>query len=272
VVGLAHTESREPAVLAEVDVDTIEIFNLHAALDPDIRGDFLGLDPLAPIANLLPLFSADAGAPEPDMAFLLFFEELPIYLERFDTLLGARRVAGTAGTDVHQNALPGIMADGERGDSYRRLMRWFSNVLLLEGELTPASAKAAIAAGRGYVAFEALGTPTGFDLHAEAGGAVTELGGTAPAGAMIVADAPTVLDPDPAAEPPLIAMRLVHVTAAGSEVIGEGDHIEAPGAAAGAYRAEVRITPRHLRAYLGDEADRWIVERPWLLSNPIYVE
>ncbi|MEJ7732474.1 MAG: hypothetical protein WKG00_25125, partial [Polyangiaceae bacterium] len=79
-------------------------------------------------------------------------------------------------------------------------------------------------------------------------------------------------DPDPAAEAPLIAMRLVHVTAAGSEVIGEGTHIEAPGAAAGAYRAEVRITPRHLRAYLGDDPEPWIVERPWLLSNPIYVE
>ncbi|MEJ7734830.1 MAG: hypothetical protein WKG00_37280, partial [Polyangiaceae bacterium] len=190
VVGLAHTESRDPAFLAAVDVDTIEIYNLHAALDPDIRGDFLGLDPLAPIANLLPLFSADAGAPEPDMAFLLFFEELPIYLERFDALLGARRVAGTGGTDVHQNALPGMMADGERGDSYRRLMRWFSNVLLMDGELTPASAKAAIAAGRGYLAFEALGTPTGFDLRAEAAGAVTELGGTAPVGATIVAEAP----------------------------------------------------------------------------------
>jgi hypothetical protein len=272
VVGLAHTESREPAFLAEADVDTIEIYNLHAAIDPDIRGEFLGLDPLAPVAALLPLLGAEPGSPEPDLAFLLFFEELPIYLERFDALLGSRRVAGTAGTDSHQNALPGLMADGERGDSFRRMMRWFSNVLLVEGELTPASAKAAIAGGRGYVAFEILGTPAGFDLRAEAGGAVTELGGTATAGATVIAEAPQVLDLDPAVEAPLVSMRLVHVTPAGGAVVGEGEHIEVPGAAAGAYRAEVRITPRHLRAYLGEDADQWIVERPWVLSNPIYVE
>jgi len=88
----------------------------------------------------------------------------------------------------------------------------------------------------------------------------------------VIADAPRVLDLDPAVEPPLVSMRLVHVTAAGSQVVGEGSHIEVAAAAAGAYRAEVRITPRHLRPYLGDDPDAWIVERPWLWSNPVYVE
>lgn len=274
VVGLAHTESREPAFLAEVDVDTIEIYNLHAAIDPDIRGEYLGLDPLAPVSDLLPLLGQEEGTPEPDLAFLIFFEELPIYLERFDTLLGTRRIAGTAGTDSHENALPGMMADGERGDSFRRMMRWFSNVILLDGAraLDPASAKAAIAGGRSYVAFEILGTPAGFDLRAENGGVVTELGGTAAAGATVIAEAPGVLDLDPAVDPPAVAMRLVHVTAAGSEVVGEGSHIEVTSAPPGAYRAEVRITPHHLRPYLGDDADKWIVERPWVWSNPVYVE
>ena len=150
------------------------------------------------------------------------------------------------------------------------MMRWFSNVLLVEGELTPASAKAAIAGGRGYVAFEILGTPAGFDLRAEAGGAVTELGGTATAGATVIAEAPQVLDLDPAVEAPLVRMRRGHATAAGSEVVGDGLHIEVPGAAAGAYRAEVRIrrdTAAVSRLGRGQLDASGLGE-----SNPIYVE
>ena len=56
---------------------------------------------------------------------------------------------GTAGTDAHQNVLPILLRDGERGDSYRRMLRWFSNMVLVEsGEPTPATAQAALEAGR----------------------------------------------------------------------------------------------------------------------------
>ena len=54
------------------------------------------------------------------------------------------------------------------------------------------------------------------------------------------------------------------------EAEGEGDVAFTP-TQAGAYRAEVRLTPRHLRGYLSTYealADR---EYPWIYSNAIYV-
>lgn len=272
VVAVAHTESRDPAFLEAADIDAVEIYNLHAALDPDIRKDFLGLDPFAPAAALLPFLQQSPDTPEPDLAFLVFFEEIPLYLERFDALLASRHLTGTAGTDVHQNTFAATLRDGERGDGYRRLMRWFSNVALVRGELAPASVKEALAAGRSYVAFEVFGTPVGFDLWATSGAQVAEMGESAPVGATVEAVAPALADPDPAADVPLVELRVLRVTAAGTEVVGEGEHVTITDAPAGAYRAEVRITPRHLRAYLGSEPDPYIVARPWILSNAVYVE
>ncbi len=40
---------------------------------------------------------------------------------------------------------------------------------------------------------------------------------------------------------------------------------------AGSYRAEIRMTPEHLRPWLGPEADRYVMDYPWIYSNPIYV-
>ena len=277
LVWIPHTESRAPEYLREQPFDGIEIYNLHAAIDPDIRAESLGLDGFAAVAGILPFTKLSPEDPEPDLAFLGFFEDLPRYAEIWDALLPERRVPGVAGTDVHQNTFPGTLRDEERGDGYRRLMRWFSNVALVEdgAELTPAALKAALRDGRSYVAFEILGVPAGFDLHAEdvgAGGAVVEVGGAAPAGARVVARAPAMLDPDPAVPAPEITMRLLRVTAAGTEVVAEGADVAVEAAAPGVYRAEVRITPHHLRPYLGPTPDGYIKSYPWVISNPIYVE
>lgn len=275
LVLIPHTESRAPAYLSAMPFDGVEIYNLHAAIDPDIRAESFGLDGYAAAAGILPFTASGEAEPQPDLAILGFFEDLPLYAERWDALLLERRVTGVAGTDVHQNTLPGSLRDGERGDSYRRLMRWFSNVALLEegAALTPAALKAALKEGRSYVAFEILGVPSGFDLHAEgAGGAVVEMGGTAPVGATIRARAPIVHDLDPAVTPPEITMRLLWVGASGTEVAAEGAVIDLPVAAPGAYRVEVRITPHHLAPYLGPAPETYIESYPWVLSNPIYVD
>lgn len=107
-------------------------------------------------------------------------------------MLEQRHVTGITGTDVHENSFPGIMRDGEGGDSYRRLMRWISNVTLISGDISPASVKAAVLAGRSYVAFEVLGVPSGFDFHAEGSGDVVEMGGQAKRGATLIVKAPRV--------------------------------------------------------------------------------
>ena len=42
---------------------------------------------------------------------------------------------------------------------------------------------------------------------------------------------------------------------------------------AGAYRAEVRLTPTHLAPYLGPEASAALLRTPvvWIYANPVYV-
>jgi hypothetical protein len=272
LVMIPHTEQRTHEYLAAMQFDGMEVYNLHAAIDPDIRRDSLGLDPYAAAANILPFTKHDPEGPEPDLTLLGFFEDLPAYAERWDAILPVRHVTGIAGTDVHQNTFPAVMRDGERGDSYRRLMRWFSNIVLLEGEITPGSLKEALRAGRSYVAFEILGVPVGFDFHADQGGSTIEMGGRAAAGATLTARAPALYDPDPAATPPAITMRVLRVTPGKTETAAEGLSVDLADAAPGAYRVEVRITPHHLRPHLGYDADTYIRDSLWVISNPIYVD
>ncbi|HVK68382.1 MAG TPA: hypothetical protein VM694_28185 [Polyangium sp.] len=271
LVFVAHTESRTPEWLASMPFDGVEVYNVHAAIDPDIRKDYLGLEAYGGGASILPFTRQDDDGPQPDLAFLGFFEELPIYGQRWDALLATRNVTGIAGTDVHENSFPGVLRDGERGDSYRRLMRWFSNIALVDGPITPTSVKAALAAGRSYVAFEILGAPAGFDFHAETNGAVVEMGGQAPAGSTIVARAPKVHNIDPAVTAPTISMRLLRIDASGTTIAAEGDTIRLENAPSGAYRVEVRILPTHLRPHVGDTGEGYIRERLWILANPIRI-
>lgn len=274
LVMINHTESRPLDYLQTMPFDGMEVYNLHAAIDPEIREQDLGLDGYAAVAGILPFTKFGDEDPQPDLAILGFFEDLPRYAELWNALLPGRRVPGVAGTDVHQNTFPSTLRDGERGDSYRRLMRWFSNVALLDegAEITPDAVKAAILGGRSYIAFEIFGVPAGFDFHAESGPDVIEMGGAVPPGARLVARAPRVLDLDPAVEPPEIEMRLYRVTATGAEIVTEGDEIAVDSATPGAYRVEARITPHHLRPYLGPTPDMYIKSCLWLISNSIYVE
>lgn len=272
LVLVAHTESKEHAWLSSMPIDGVEIYNVHAAIDPNIRKDYLGLDSLAAGVSILPFTRQDEDGPQPDLALMGFLEDLPIYGQKWDALLATRHVTGTAGTDVHENTFASILRDGERGDSYRRLMRWFSNVALIEGDVSPASVKSAILAGRSFVAFEILGIPEGFDFHAENGGAVTEMGGQTNSGATIVAHAPQVRNLDPAALAPTISMRVLRIADGATTTVGEaggGEEVRIDAAQPGVYRVEIRIVPKHLRPYLGDQGDPYITERPWLFSNPI---
>lgn len=272
LVFLAHTESRTPEYLKTIPVDGVEIYNIHAAIDPDIRKDYLGLDGFAAAASILPFTRQDEFGPEPDLALLGFLQYLPQYGQLWDPMLAERNVTGSVGTDVHENTFSGILRDGERGDSYRRLMRWISNVVLVDGILAPSTIKAAIKAGRSYVAFEVLGVPSGFDFHAEDGSSVIEMGGQAKPGSKIIAKIPKVWDLDPAVEAPAITMKLLRISNGSTTTVSEGsEDIRIDSAEPGVYRVEVHITPRHLRPYLGDTPDTYIHEVPWVLSNAIRI-
>ena len=271
LVFLAHTESRTPDYLKTIPVDGVEIFNIHAAIDPDIRRDYLGLDAYAAGASILPFTRQDDEGPQPDLAILGFLQYLPQYGQLWDPMLAERNVTGSVGTDVHENSFPGMMRDGERGDSFRRLMRWISNVALVDGVIAPSTVKAAIKAGRSYVAFEILGVPAGFDFHVEDAGNIIEMGGQAKPGSSIVAQAPKVWDLDPAVEAPMITMKLLRIANGSTTSIAEGSDIRIDGAEAGVYRVEVMMTPNHLKPYLGETPDTYVREYPWVLSNAIRI-
>lgn len=276
---IPHVESRTFAELAPLTPSGIEVYQLHANIDPDIREEFLGLDSGGAITAVVEFADSTEAGPEPDLALISFLEPNRPSLETWDQLLAAgQHVAGSGGTDAHQNALPIMLRDGERGDSYRRMIRWFSNVALVADPTDIVAIEAALAGGRMFVAFEVMGTPAGFDARAEAPGGTTELGGTvaASAGATFEVTLPTVHELDTALLPePAIAGRVIRVTSAGSSVVAEGtDNLSVPLDTPGAYRVEVTIQPLHLGPYLGNLRDRGYDQRvlPWIYASPIYVE
>ncbi len=277
LVWVAHTEQHPTSELRTVVPDGIELYNLHANLDPDIRRDYLGLDSAGAIAAAVEFADTNEGGPEPDLALLGFLAPNEPALTRWNELLaGGMKVPATAGSDAHENALPVTLADGERGDSYRRVLRWFSNVVLVTDPKDPVQIEAALAAGRLFSVFELMGTPDGFDVYATGPAGTAELGDTvAAAGAQLVVKVPTVRALDPGLPAPEIRATVLHLTAGGAVTVGTGSGPELavalPGP--GAYRVEISIVPHHLGPYLRDlgtdMADR---ELPWIYTSAIYVE
>lgn len=278
LVWVAHTESKTLETLREVTPDGIEVYNLHANIDPEIRKDYLGLSPGGAISAALVFADNQPGHPEPDLAMLSFFTPNLPAIQNWEALLGeGKHLAVTAGSDAHQNAIPVIMADGERGDSYRRVLRWFGNVVLVKDPHDIDQIEAALEAGRLYATFELLGTPAGFDaVVTTPSGATIELGGTVPKaeGGTLSVTVPTVLGLDPTLPAPTITGKVVWIDASGPHEVGQGTgtflvHLGAPGA----YRVEITITPSHLGPYLGDLGSGMAeVALPWIYASPFYVE
>lgn len=278
VAWVAHTEGRDVAELATLGLDGIELYQLHANLDPEIREEDLGLDPDGFLADVSPFFFGGlAHPPEPDLATLAFLVPNEPSIVALETLGLTQRISVSAGTDAHENVLPNDAPDGERIDSYRRMIRWFNNRIRLDGPLTPQAAKAALRAGHNHIVIESFGLPIGFDFHAVAGDTFTEMGAevTASGDLKIVATLPR-LDPrsPQGGTPPGIEGRLIRATMLGRETLEtwtEGS-VEVAADMPGVYRVEVWITPRHLEPYLGDvAADHTDKPMPWIYSAGLFV-
>jgi hypothetical protein len=269
VVLVAHTEDWTVEQLETLPLDGFEMYNLHA-------NTFLNLGEVGILLEMLQ--NEDPGLPHSDLVLFPIFSEDPRYLERWGSVLahGTRRVA-TLGTDSHRNTITNLMPDGERVDSFRRMMQGFSNHVLVAnegGEWDDAALKDAIASGRLYGVFEYLGYAQGFDAYVDVGGEAIEIGG-----ASSLADAPEIravapqvqeLDPDGPA--PAITLHVLRAIEGGFEEVasGESELAYAPDAE-GAYRVEVRIAPRHLAPWLGDWAADAELPRVWIYANPFYV-
>ena len=70
---------------------------------------------------------------------------------------------------------------------------------------------------------------------------------------------------------PTISMRLLRIADGATTTEAEGADLRIESAKPGVYRVEVRIVPKHVRPYLGDQGDQYMTERPWIYSNPIRV-
>lgn len=255
----AHTEGQDLETLLArqaLGLGGVEMFNLHAMVDPNKRADDLGLDPYDWLATVAPWLNGTTTA-EPDLVFLGIYQPQDVSIARWDALSAVAPTTGTAGTDAHENSLPNPMADGERVDSYRRMMRWFSNVALVEGD-GPADYQAAVASGRMFVAFDFLGAPGAWDVHY----GDLEMGGTAATGDLLVATCPTLAADTPQrGDAPEITVTVFKDGAVWQEGCGEWAVTES-----GVYRAVATITPHHLAGFL-DAETHLIQPLPWLYSN-----
>lgn len=268
-----HIESDSNDWLHTTDLDALEIGNLHVLIAPNYRSD-LGMDPGAPIAAFAEYLFNPENLPWPDLVFLEFHERMPLYYDLWDEILSERMIAGFAGNDAHQNVSDHELFDGERGDSYRRMFKWYGNHLLVS-ERTPAQAREALSIGRLYMVYEVLGSPVGFDFWTERGDDIWVMGESADSGGQpsqirLRATIPTALVEDQAVEVP-VSMRLYRVTSDGSELVLETEQeldLAAPGV--GRYRLEVDMTPENLAPYLRGH-ERLVRQYPWIYSNPIEI-
>jgi hypothetical protein len=273
LVLVNHTEGRSLDSIRALGVDGIEIYNIHANLDPGIRLNDLGLEDLPFIGELLH-FTDVRNRIAPDLAYMAIFEENLVDLDKWNTLHAEGvHMVGFAGSDIHENAFAGIMRDGERVDGYRRLMRWFSNHLLVDPALPePERYEEALRVGRLYTAFEMAGSPVGFDFSASLDGETFEMGDTAPVGATLTVVKPSLPDGHPNDPAPTIRMRILHAAMGGPVEVaaGDGDTLTFTVAEPGAYRAEVWITPNHTEPYLDARTIGLIRDMVWVYSNAIY--
>jgi hypothetical protein len=278
VVFIAHPENVSEEMLATYPIDGFEMYNLHAnALFTEYGSTHL----LTLMSNLGPGGDLTQVPTNPNTVFLDIFSEDPNYMTRWAYVAsqGQRRTM-IFGSDAHQNAIPQIMSDGQRGDRYRRVMEWFSNHALVtpnkDGSWDDTNVKASLKAGRVYGVFEALGYPVGFDYHASVGSQVTEMGGqiALASGPVLSVKLPDIENFNKARQAPIFTVRILRANGETWEEVASGPtSLTYTPTQAGAYRAEIREVPNHLREDLGPVANRYLLhDYVWIYSNSIYLQ
>ncbi|HUT99924.1 MAG TPA: hypothetical protein VM425_00640 [Myxococcota bacterium] len=264
LVFLQHTEGWEIETILDLPIDGIECYNLHQNLMDNWS---------AALELLLGMDSAPENLPVMELGIIGIFQESEADMLRWSKALMHKPLPAVLATDAHRNVFDGASPDGERLDSFRRMMHWFSNyVLVPAGELDDRVLKKAISDGRLYGCFDFLGYARGFDFYAQ-GDDIYEMGEQIPAGKTIDLHLvlPEVYKLDPDGPAPIIRGRILKAEDGDWQEVAAGTDDLVYRAGPGAYRAEVRIVPEHLRPWLGPHADDYIKEFPWIYSNPIYV-
>lgn len=185
LVLLPHSERKTWTVerITQVAPHGIEIYNIHANLDPKIRAADLDWSPFSRLADLLVHLVDPWGEFKPRFSFLAFLEVHPVYFEKWDALIAnyqtdptQPKIFGYGATDSHENVFPQKASDGLRFDAHHRLVQLLSNhflVPLSTPSQTPLQKFQALLAsiqnGRGWEVFEGFGTPLGLHFYAQQG-------------------------------------------------------------------------------------------------------
>ncbi len=301
LIALSHLESKPLTAIRKIQPELIEIYNLHANLISAFRQDLWPwikttghwepaiAGPPHPPCNPCPskwqsvkdipriaqfLFNPYV---EPDLLFLLLFREDEDSLTKWSQITLERPTTGFAGTDAHENMPSITMRDGDRVNGYRRVMRWFSNFVQIDGTFEREAILASLKSGKVFVAFEILGTPHGFQVDAESDDKRYQMGETiirrSNRPVSFFLKLPDITGIESTSPFPERRLRLLRATENGwQEVARSTDadlHYETTNA--GAYRAEIRMRPTHLKPYLFGLTNL-IRDLPWIYTNPIYVK
>ena len=277
-IFLCHLEERMDWDIA--NITGTEIYNTHADFKEEARF-------VAALRSPLTMFGLmDAVKQYPQEVFGALLDYPADYLKRYDELCQKARHTGVAGNDSHHNQAyrariveggkllvedalgeqlalldpeklapvklltagkkPGDVIFDVDLDPYARSFRHVSTHLLL-AEVNEAEVRLALNAGRAYVAFDWIADPTGFVYRADRGAESWPIGGEVPFAAGLHLRAETPLEG---------RFKLVR----NGEVVLEksGPLLDFPVDQPGIYRVEVWLN-------LAGE------ERPWILTNPIYV-
>lgn len=271
VVFVNHAEQHTTEEIAAYDIDGIEIYNIHATLQALLEGR----GGVGDISEFLKL--GDDAAPA-DLLFLALFTDNVEDLTHWATLSHTRRLSGVAAHDVHRNALPGPMADGERMDSYRRILSWYSNRVAVRGEDAGSreAVREALKLGRSYMSGDVVADTAGFDALVRSDNddepPPLRMGDEAPwtPGMAVHVAMPPV--PDGAeVEVALVEMRADGTWGDLSTSDAAAAELALPLPSAGVYRIDVRLTPRHLAARLHGAAH--LADKPfvWVRTNPFHL-
>lgn len=279
VFWIAHTEQRDVEELLSQDLDGLEIYQLHANLDPSIRSEYLGLESFSYLDEVQPFFfptAEEVNPPHPDLSVLGFLLPNEPSLSKMEQVGMVQPIGVSGGTDAHQNVFSNEASDGERIDSYRRMMRWFNTKIEIKQGSSAQEIREALRSRRSWVNFEALGTPAGFKAVVANGDTELPMGSefSVESGQKLQITLPT-LSPSSPQDPyvaPMIEGRIFHFDGQNREQV----HTWTSGTAvlpisdAGVYRVEVWIQPLHLKPYLGDRpeyAENWM---PWIYSGGFF--
>ena len=276
---IAHTEQVSVETILLQSIEGIEIYQLHANLDPDIRREYLGVDPFGYVSFISPFFfptSDMSDVPESDLAFLTFVlpnEPAIRVLEE----AGMQKALGiSAGTDAHQNVFPNLAPDGERIDSYRRMMKWFNTRIVVDENASPLDVHNALKQRKSWVVMEVFGTPKNFSMELHTETKTLPMGSelSLEVGMILQTSIPTLTDTSPQGDiHPNFEGRLYHYNGEQRNLVhtwNEGElnwKIEMTGI----YRVEIWIQPLHLQPYLGayqEYAENWV---PWIYTGAFFI-